>query len=112
MSCSDKDANKISRTTESKLIQWARDYCQVSTRCKTVDKIQSKNKDVKLGCIGYYFLHKTQMMSCLDKNYNILSTKSGKVKELIKWVQSNECKIGDDLSRKVIFSLEKSNLSL
>ena len=103
MSCSDKDANKISRTTESKLIQWARDYCQVSTRCKTVDKIQSKNKDVKLGCISYNFLHKTQMMSCFfDKNNNILSTKSGKVKELINWVQNNECKIGDDLSRKVI----------
>ena len=114
MSCSDKDANKISRTTgtESKLIQWASDYCQVSTKCKAIDKIQSKNRDVKLGCISYNFLHKTQMVSCLDKNTNILSTKSGKVKELINWVQNNECKIEDDLSRKVILSLEKSNLSL
>ena len=103
MSCSDKSGNKISQTTgtESKLIHWAINYCQVSNRCKAVDKIQSKNKDVKLGCISYNFLHKTQMMSCLDKNENLLSTKSGKVKDLMKWVKSNECKVGDDLSREV-----------
>ena len=103
MSCSDKDGNKISQTTgtESKLIHWAINYCRVSTRCKAIEKIQSKNKNVKVGCISYDYRHKTQMMSCLDKNDNLLSTKSGKVKDLMKWVKSNECKIGDDLSRKV-----------
>ena len=104
MSCSNKSGNKISQTTgtESKLIHWAINYCQVSNRCKAVDKIQSKNKDVKVGCIYYNFWEKTQIMSCLDKNDNLLSTKSGKVKDLMKWVKSKECKIGDDLSRKVI----------
>ena len=102
MSCSDKAGNKISQYTgiESKLIQWASNNCQVSTDCKAIDKIQSKNKDLKVICINYG--RKTQVMSCIDKDGTILSTKTGKVKDLVKWVQSNECKTGDGLARKVI----------
>ena len=85
---------------ESKLIQWASKNCQTSTECKAIDKIQSKNKDVKVICISYR--RKTQVMSCLDKDGTILSTKNGKVKDLMKWVQSDQCKTGDDLARKVI----------
>ena len=102
MSCSDKAGNKISQYTgiESKLIQWASNNCQTSTECKAIDKIQSKNKDVKVICIKNF--RNIQVMSCLDKNGTILSTKTGKVKDLVKWVQSKECKTGDDHARKVI----------
>ena len=44
---------------------------------------------------------KTKEMSCVDKDGTILSTKSGKMKDLFKWVQSNDCKAGDNLVRKV-----------
>ena len=103
MSCSDQAGNEMSQLTgnEKKLIKWAKSKeCQASTECKSLDKIQAKNKAIKVICIND--MGKTKVMSCADHNGTILSTKKGKMKDLIKWVQSNECKTGDDLSRKVI----------
>ena len=103
MSCSDQAGNEMSQFTGNgkKLIKWAKsEKCQVSTECKSIDKIQAKNKEVKVICVND--MGKTKMMSCADKDGTILSTKSGKIKDLIKWVQSNQCKPGDDLTRKVI----------
>ena len=103
MSCSDQAGTEMSQFTgtEKKLIKWAKSKkCKISTKCKAIDKIKDKNKDVKIICVNG--MAKTQVMSCVDEDGTILSTKNGKVKELIKWAQSNECKTGDDLSRKVI----------
>ena len=103
MSCSDQTGSVISQFTgtEKKLIKWAKSKkCQTSTECKSLSKIQAKNKDVKVICVND--MGKTKVMSCADQNGTILSTKTGKMKDLIIWIQSNECKIGDDLGRKVI----------
>ena len=103
MSCSDQAGNELSQFTgkKHKLIKWAKSKkCQISTKCKSIEKVQAKNKEIKVICVND--MGKTKVMSCADKNGTILSTKSGKVKDLMKWVQSNECKSGDDLPRIVI----------
>ena len=103
MSCSDQSGNELSQYTgkKQKLIKWAKSKkCQISIECKSIEKVQAKNKEIKVICVND--MGKTKVMSCADKNGTILSTKSGKVKDLMKWVQSNECKAGDDLTRKVI----------
>ena len=103
MTCSDQAGNIMSQFTgkKQKLIKWAKSQkCKISTECKSIEKVQAKNKDIKVICVND--MGKTKVMSCADEDGNILSTKSGKVKDLMKWVQSNECKTGDDLARNMI----------
>ena len=102
MSCSDQAGHEMSQFTgkQKKLIKWAKSKkCQISTECKSIEKVQAKNKDVKVICVND--MGKTKVMSCIDKDGTILSTKNGKVKDLMKWVQGNECKTEVDISRKV-----------
>ena len=100
MICIDKFGNKMSQATGKlqKLIKWVKSKkCQINTTCKSIEKVQSKNQNVKLDCISDRGKMKT--MSCSDASGKILSTKTGKIKDLILWVKSYQCKFGDDNSR-------------
>ena len=87
---------------ESQLIDWVKsDECVTS--CKE-SLVQAENSKVTIKCINSQGKKKT--MSCSDENGNVLSTKSGKIGTLIKWVRSHECDPDFDPSRK----LNKINL--
>ena len=104
LACFDHTGNKMSQSTgsEKKLIKWVKSKkCQISTECKSIEKVQRKNTDVEVICVND--LGKTKVMSCVGKDGTVLSTKSGKVKDLIKWVQSSKCNPEDDVTRKVKF---------
>ena len=104
LSCSDRAGNKMSQSTgnEKKLIKWVKSKkCQISTECKSIEKVQGKNTDVEVICVND--LGKTKVMSCVGKDGTILSTENGKIKDLIKWVQSNKCNPDTDATRKVKF---------
>ena len=92
MSCSDPAGNEMSQSTgkEKKLTKWATGKkCAVKSECKNIEKVQSKNKNVKVACIND--MGKTKAMSCSDLSGKLLSTKSGAMKDLIKWIQSSQC---------------------
>ena len=75
---------------EKKLTKWATGKkCAVKSECKNIEKVQSKNQNVKVACIND--MGKTKAMSCSDLSGKLLSTKSGAMKDLIKWVQSSQC---------------------
>ena len=96
----DKRLSTTTFSTTDSLIEWIKsEKCQISTECKSIKKVQAKNKDVKVICLND--MGKTKEMSCVDKDGTILSTKSGKMKDLFKWVQSKECRAGGNLLRKV-----------
>ena len=92
LSCSDPAGNEMSQSTgkEKKLTKWVTSKkCAVKSECKNIQKVQSKNTNVKITCIND--MGKTKVMSCSDLNGKLLSTKSGAMKDLIKWVQSSLC---------------------
>ena len=81
---------------ESKLVEWVRsDEC--ATSCKE-SLVQAENSKVTIKCNKSQGKKKT--MSCSDKNGNVLSTKTGKIGSLIKWVKSYQCDPNFDPSRK------------
>ena len=101
LSCSDRAGNKMSQSTgnEKKLIKWVKSKkCQISTECKSIEKVQRKNTDVEVICVND--LGKTKVMSCVGKDGTVLSTKKRKVKDLTKWVQSNKCNPEDNAGGK------------
>ena len=100
MSCKDKSGYEISQATGKlqKLIKWVKSKkCQLNTECKSIEKVQSKNKNVKVDCINHK--GKTKTMSCSNSSGQVLSTKSGNIKDLILWVKSYQCQFGEDISR-------------
>ena len=82
---------------ENKLTDWVQsDEC--ATKCKE-SLVQAENSKVTIKCINSQGKKKT--MSCSDKNGNLLSTKTGKIGTLIKWVKSYECDPDFDPTRKL-----------
>ena len=100
MICTDKFGNELSQAKGKlqKLTKWIKSKkCQINTSCKSIEKVQSKNQSVKVECISD--MGKIKTMSCSDADGKILSTKTGKIKDLILWVKSYQCQFGDDISR-------------
>ena len=99
LACYDKAERELSRLTgkKKKLTSWIKSKkCQIKDKCTSIEKVQSKNKNVQVKCVSDD--GKVKTMSCSDGNGNILSTKTGKIKELIKWVKSIACST-DDVTR-------------
>ena len=82
---------------ESKLLEWVQSE-KCATSCKEL-LVQAENSKVTIKCINSQGKKKT--MSCSDKNGNLLSTKTGKIGTLIKWVKSYECDPDFDPTRKL-----------
>ena len=96
LACYDKAERELSRLTgkKKKLASWIKSKkCQIKDKCTSIEKVQSKNKNVQLKCVSDN--GKVKTMSCSDGNGNILSTKTGKIKELVKWVKSIACSTND-----------------
>ena len=99
MSCNDKSGHELSQATGKlqKLIKWVNSKkCQFNTECKSIEKVQSKNKNVKVDCINDR--GKTKTMTCSNSSGQVLSTKTGNIKDLILWVKSYQCQFGEDIS--------------
>ena len=97
LACFNKAGRELSRLTgkkKNKLTSWIKSKkCQIQNKCPSIEKVQSKNKNVLVKCVSDN--GKVKTMSCSDGNGNILSTKTGKIKELIKWVKSIACSTND-----------------
>ena len=93
MECADQDGNVFSSSTgkQAALITWVTSDCGdpvVDQSCDFLANVQAANTNVIVTCVED--LGKQEHMECSDQDGNLLSSSTGKQKNLLKWVQS-EC---------------------
>ena len=91
LECADQDGNVFSQKTGKKkvLLNWVTKDCgepQVDTSCDFLAAVQAANTNVVVTCIED--LGKTEHMECADQDGNLLSSSTGKKKNMINWVTS------------------------
>ena len=91
MECADQDGNVFSSSTgkQAFLLTWVTTQCGdpvVDQSCDYLAEVQAANNGVIVNCVED--LGKQEHMECTDQDGNVLSSSTGKKKNLLTWVAS------------------------